>query len=300
MYTLVKKMGWSLLFFSLLSTLALARDDEVKQKGEKEPPHIGNFALPYSQQMGPLFSFGQNTLTKNQIQFFFLPTDYAGKNQHFVTLSPSIVYGITDQLSLLASLPVAASYQYKNQRSAGLADAIVQLEYAYYSHSTAKYFDSATIVANVFLPTGSSNKNPATGFGSPAYFLGGTFTRMYVDWYAFTSLGAQLTTSHGGTQFGDSYLYQFGVGRNICNIGKRWLFAWLIEADGTYTNNNRIQGHRDPNSGGNVVYITPSLWVSSQKLILQAGVGVPVVQNLHGHQNRENYLLIADFGWTIR
>lgn len=297
---LFKKVWWSVAFFSLLSTAAIARDDEVKVKGEKEPPHIGNFALPYSQQIGPLVSFGQNTLMKNQVQLFLMPADYAGKNQHFVSLAPSVVYGITDELSILASLPLAVSYQYNNKRSAGLADAIVQLEYAFYSKSTAKYLDSATIVGNVFLPTGSSNKQPPTGFGSPAYFIGGTFARMYVDWYGFTSLGAQFTTSHSGTQFGDNYLYQFGLGRNICTIDHRWLFAWLVEANGTYTNDNRMRGHTDTNSGGNIVYITPSLWVSSKKLILQFGVGLPVVQNLHGHQNRENYLLIGNFGWTIR
>lgn len=297
---LFKKCLCSLLVFFLLSTHVSARDDEVQQKGAKEPPHIGNFALPFSQQMGPLFSFGQNTLLKNQIQFFFIPTDFAGKSQHYVTLAPAVVYGVTNELSVLTSLPIAASYQYNNQHSAGLADAIAQLEYAFYSRSTSKYVEAATIVSNVSLPTGSSNKKPPTGFGSPAYFIGGTFSRMYVDWYGFTSLGAQFTTSHGGTQFGDNFLYQFGIGKNICTIDSRWLFAWILEADGTYTNNNRMHGHTDPNSGGNVVYMTPSLWVSSKKLILQAGVGLPVVQNLHGHQNRENYLLIADFGWTIQ
>ncbi|MHB1948116.1 MAG: hypothetical protein ACYCQI_08390 [Gammaproteobacteria bacterium] len=300
MSNLFKKCFWSLLVFSLLSTFAIAREDELPQKDEVEPPAIGNFALPYSQQIGPLVSFGQNTLNKNQVQLFLTPSDYAGKNQHFVTIDPSVVYGITDELSLLASQPIAASYQFNSQHSAGLADATLQLEYSFYSKSTSKYFQSATVVGNITLPTGSSNKKPPTGFGSPSFFIGGTFSRMYVDWYAFTSLGAQFTTSHGGTQFGDNYLYQFGLGRNICNIDSRWVFAWLVEADGTYSTDNRLRGHSDHNSGGNIVYITPSFWASSKKLIAQFGVGVPVVQNLHGHQNRESYLLIANLGWTIR
>lgn len=68
-----------------------------------------------------------------------------------------------------------------------------------------------------------------------------------------------------------------------------WIFALMVEADGQYSEKDKINGIINPNSGGNVVFITPSLWISSKKLILQFGIGFPVVQDLYGNQNKMNY-----------
>ncbi|HHZ4597756.1 TPA: hypothetical protein ACWCZX_002625 [Legionella pneumophila] len=73
----------------------------------------------------------------------------------------------------------------------------------------------------------------------------------------------------------------------------------MIEGDGQYAQRNRINGDIDFNSGGNVVYVTPSLWASSKKLIAQLGVGLPVTQNLYGNQTRNSYVLVANVGWTL-
>jgi hypothetical protein len=48
-----------------------------------------------------------------------------------------------------------------------------------------------------------------------------------------------------------------------------------------------------------MVFITPSLWISSEHLILQLGLGLPATQHLYGHQNKKDYLLAANLGWTF-
>jgi len=111
--------------------------------------------------------------------------------------------------------------------------------------------------------------------GSPSFFLGTTFNRTYVDWFVFSSPGAVLTTAKTGTKFGNSYLYQFGFGRNIADTNG-WILAGMAEIDGDYTQRNRVRGIIDANSGGNVIYVTPSLWASTKKFIFQFGVGLPV------------------------
>ncbi|KTD71733.1 hypothetical protein Lste_0018 [Legionella steelei] len=73
----------------------------------------------------------------------------------------------------------------------------------------------------------------------------------------------------------------------------------LTLRDGQYSQRNKINGGIDFNSGGNVVYVTPSLWVSSKKLIVQLGVGLPVTQNLYGNQTKDSYLLVANLGWAL-
>lgn len=147
---------------------------------------------------------------------------------------------------------------------------------------------------NLTLLTGSAQKQPPTGFGSPSFFIGSTLSRMYVDWFAFASPGVVLTTRHNDTKFGNQFLYQGGFGRHLINIK-----GWMIEGDGQYSQRNKINGGIDFNSGGNVVYVTPSLWVSSKKLIVQLGVGLPVTQNLYGNQTKDSYLLVANLGWAL-
>lgn len=267
-------------------------------QADQEPPKIGNFIMPFSQQPGPLLGIGENILEKNQYQYLLYADDYAGVNQHFVDVYPAFLYGITDALSILVSTPIAASYQTNQYKSRGFEDAFLQLEYNFYNKSTSTYYDVATVLANVTAPTGSIDKNPSTGVGSPSFLLGATFDRTYVDWFFFTSYGGIFTTAKNGTKFGNNYLYQGGFGRTIANT-KDWLFALILEGTGTYSQQDRVHGVIDPDSGGNEIYMTPSLWFSTKHLIVQSGVGYAVAQHLYGQQNRDTYLLVGGIAWTV-
>ncbi|MFI4938511.1 MAG: hypothetical protein ACHQJ6_08410 [Candidatus Berkiellales bacterium] len=291
MYQAIKKLFW--FQFILLSSLCYGNTAETG------PPRIGNFALPTSQQPGAFISFGGNIIDKNQTQLFLFADDYFGVKRHSVDLIPSVLYGIADNFSIFLNMPIAASFKADDNRSSGLEDAFVQFEYAYHNGKTKSFEDQATLVVNMTFPTGSSNKIPPTGFGSPSFFLGATYNLMYVDWFWFTSHGVVLATNHHDTKFGDQFLYELGFGRNICDIDSKWIFAWMLEVDGTYSGKNTLHGSIDPNSGGNVIYITPSLWISSKKLIFQIGAGWAATEHLFGNQKKENYLLAANVGWTI-
>ena len=268
------------------------------KEGEEPPCDRGNFALPSSQQPAPLISFGENIIGRNQVQVFLFGDDYIGKNKHSVDLIPGILYGITDDFSVFFNVPAAVSYKEGRSHSSGLGDLFLQLEYAIYTREASCISDQVTIVANVSFPTGSSRKNPSTGVGAVGYFIGTTYNRTWENWLCFTSYGAELPMSHQGTQFGNQFLYQFGFGRHIVNA-RGWMFAWIVELDGTFSARNRINGILDPNSGGNVVYLTPSLWMSSKDWTLQVGLGHTVQQNLFGSQKRNEYLLCFNFGRTF-
>lgn len=267
-------------------------------KSDQQPEEIGNFALPTSQQPGPFVSFGQNILDQGQVQLFLLTNAFIGKNSYLTNILPSVLYGITDDLYFFFTVPFSPGNKDKDQHSSGLEDLVAQLEYAFYTKKSSDSVDQATLVANVTFPTGSSTKNPATGFGSSSFFIGATFNHMEIDWFFFTSPGAVLTTSRHGTKFGDQLLYQFGLGRNIPSP-TGWIFAWMVEFDGLFAWRNRIKGVTDPNSGGNVIYATPSIWISSKNIILQVGAGYPIVQHLFGSQSRKFLSLEMNLGVTF-
>lgn len=283
-------------YIILVFLLIFALKSEASE--DKKPPPVGNFILPNSQHPAPLVSFGQHIISKNEIQLFLFADNYVGINSHYIDLVPGFLYGITDNFSALFDIPFAASYKAGNTYSAGFKDIPVQFEYAFYNMSTSDYVNQATIVGSINFPTGSINKQPPTGAGASSFFLGTTFNRTYVNWFFFASPGVLLTIAKNGTKSGNSYLYQAGLGRNISDR-KGWLLAWMIEINGTYTVQNRIKGIINSNSGGNQIFVTPSLWASTKKLILQIGLGFPATQHLYGNQTRDTYLLVANMGWSI-
>lgn len=274
------------------------KKEEEPAKKKEEPPKIGNFALPTSQQPAALFGFGGNIIDKGEVQLYFFADDFVGKKKLTIDLIPSVLFGITDDWTIFFNFPFTPRLRDCNHRSSGLEDFFIQLEYAFYNKSTAIYVDQATVVANITFPTGSTKKNPPTGFGSPSVFLGATYYRTFVDWFLFTSHGGVLTTSNHGTKIGDQFLYQFGLGRNIPSP-EGWIYAWMVEIDGEYNKKNRMHGRLDPNSGGNFIYVTPSLWVSSKQLLIQFGVSFPINQNLFGRQNKFDYALNFNIAWSF-
>jgi len=271
---------------------------EAEKREEAKPPKIGNFALPTSQQPAALVGFGGNIIDKGEVQLYFFADDLSGPKKVVSDLIPSVLFGVTDDFTIYFNFPVTPCFRDGNNRSSGLEDFFVQFEYAFYNKSTTTYTDQATIVANITTPTGSIRKSPPTGFGSPTLFLGATYYHVLVDWFVFTAPGAILTTSDHRTKFGDQFLYQFGVGRNVPSP-EGWIYAWMVEVDGQYNQRNRICGEIDYNSGGNFIFVTPSIWVSSKEFLLQFGVGFPVTQNLFGHQRKFDYSLNLNIAWSF-
>jgi hypothetical protein len=107
-----------------------------------------------------------------------------------------------------------------------------------------------------------------------------------------------LTTADHKTKIGEQFLYQFGLGRNMCSP-PGWIYAWMVEIDGQYNKKNRFHGETDPHSGGNTIYVTPSLWVSSKDILFQFGVSFPINQNLFGKQGKFDYALNFNFAWSF-
>ncbi|MBA3815375.1 MAG: hypothetical protein H0X29_02430 [Parachlamydiaceae bacterium] len=285
-------------------------DKETSPKDEKDsssseekdftetPPKIGNFSLPTSQQPAALFGFGGNIIDKGEVQLYLFADDFEGPKKMTIDIIPNVLFGVTDNFSISFDVPFTPSLKDGHAKSSGLEDFFIQIEYAFYNKQTSYYIDQATIVANITVPTGSIKKNPPTGFDAPSLFLGGTYYRTWVDWLAFTSYAAVLTTSTHGYKAGDQFLYQMGFGKNFPSpIG--WIYAWLIEVDGQYNKKTRVGKTLDNNIGGNVIYITPSIWLSSKRFLLQFGVSFPINQNLFGKQNKFDYALNLNVAWSF-
>lgn len=272
---------------------------EVLSKEAQSPPNIGNFALPDAQQPGPFLSFGQSIIGQNQVQIYGVPSYLRIKPEQYLSFYTSGVYGLSDKAAFLVTVPNAVKYDNDISKSNGLGDLYFQGEYAFYEKLNYRYDEQMSLVGGVTLPTGSINQDPSTGLGSVSYFLGGSYNRMSVNWLWFTSAGLTTISKHAGIELGNQYFYQMGVGRNIKSETGKFIFSGLLEVNGIYTNKNKFEGSVVPDSGGNLIYIAPSLWFSTQKLFLQLGVALPASQALNGEQRKINYNLLAAVGLSF-
>lgn len=295
--SIIKFFSLALIGFFFVISSALATDDI--RDTSPQPPNMGIFALPTSQQPGPFYSFGQNIIGKNQLQFFLFPNYLQVTNQQYLSDSPSLLYGISDYSSLLITLPIALSYRAPPYQSSGLSDLDVQYEYAFYASSTKDSAKQATLVGGITFPSGSLYKTPATGRGSSTYFLGFTYNESYVNWLWYLSPGALLSSPYQNILSGPVYLYQYGIGRNLSSVTNKYTFFGLIELDGQYAEKTKIGGVPYPSSGGNLILITPSLSLSTQKLIIQGGVSFSLVQHLYGSQPQFKYYTAFSIAYTL-
>lgn len=272
---------------------------EVDDPKERQPEKRGNFALPVSQQPAPLIGFGQNIMDRGDTQLFTYFDQLNGINQKSIAVTPTLLYAIRDSASLFIGLPIIAKAVSDNTCSSGVGDIIVQGEYAFFEKNTASTTNMLTCVANVTIPTGSVYKLPPTGLGAPSFFLGATANHVAVDWYYFAAVGGVITTQKDDIKSGNQFLYECGLSKNINYVTDKFIFNWMLELDGIYIQQGSIGHIRSFNSGGNLIALTPSLWLSTPRTFVQAGISWFVSQHLFGDQNKNSLYAALDFGITF-
>lgn len=269
---------------------------------ETQPPTIGNFAN--SKQPSTNFGFGQTVTSKNTSVLYFAFAQHKTHQHNFLTLSPEFAYGITDYLAFYCILPIIIKSTLDYPKG-GVGDFLTQLEYAFYQRTTSRSVVQATIVANLTWPTAhisSMNTDviaPLIGYGAVTFFIGATATYTSVNWFGYISPGVTIpTTSHNHTNFGASFLYQFGLGHNLGNPGGITLLG-MLEFEGTFTQKTKTCGVHDNNSGGNVIFLGPSLYATHDMWEFWGGIQAPIVQNLNGIQDKAKFRTIFSIAVTF-
>lgn len=262
------------------------------------------------------FSFGQNIIDKNQFIVSFNSNYLYSQTQRILDGTPSILYGIADSASLLLTLPYAFSYKNGNQNLSGIGDLVLDLEYAFYSYENSRYAEQATLIFSPSFPvsnldeiskklnpssrvSGFSRKNAPSSFDAMTYFIGATYSRMLIEWYGFIAPGALFASKKDSIQQGAQYYYNLGIGRNIKSAEKKYIFFGLFELNGQYSAKTKLDSHHVPNTGGNIIYATPSLSFSTPKIMTQIGISLPVVQYWYGNQSNLSYYVSGIITWTI-
>ncbi|MCI0605318.1 hypothetical protein L0156_20230 [bacterium] len=205
----------------------------------------------------------------------------------------------------------------------GIGDALVFGQYRFINTDESAL--QLALLAGVKFSTGSKSEKDSEGnifetehqpgSGSTDVLLGFAFTRKLsrtsVDsnvLYTATTKGSQET------ELGDLFHYNVG-------FSYRWKgnqkhnhdhteheheshphFVWdlILELNGEWQQAHKIAGVEDPNTGGNLVYVSPGMRIGmSGQWSVYFSVGIPIVNDPNGIQHETSFRIISGVGFGI-
>ena len=67
----------------------------------------------------------------------------------------------------------------------------------------------------------------------------------------------------------------------------------VLELNGEWQAKQNVSSEIDPNSGGNVVFLSPGMRIASNRWSGFVSVGLPIINDLNGLQSEPTYRLIG-------
>jgi hypothetical protein len=247
-----------------------------------------------------------------------------------MNVSLSVAHGVTDDLTLSARLPyvdrqnireghieAGEAEVHEHGDSSGVGDASVLAQYRFFDgHSI-----DASLIGGVKAPTGKTDVKDG-GQKLDTEFQPGTGSW---DWLFGASASASLNSSgvglHGNllynlttegsqnTEMGDAFFYNVGLVYSLSHDDghdhhghdhSHLKWDLMLELNGEYRGKNDVDGEKDDNTGGDVIFLSPGVRLSSSDTwSLFLSVGTPVYDDYNGRQTDVDYRLVGGVGFAF-
>lgn len=129
-----------------------------------------------------------------------------------------------------------------------------------------------------------------TGQGSDVVNFGAWYSHFRFPWLFYSSASYHIA-SDGFEEFeaGDALVYNA-----VAQWAQSHELSWYIGAEGRYADTDRFSGEDDPDSGGNIVFLTPGLIYTLQPdLLVNAVIKLPAIDQLKGDHEETTILSIG-------
>ncbi|RFC34145.1 MAG: hypothetical protein DID91_2727702277 [Candidatus Nitrotoga sp. MKT] len=241
-------------------------------------------------------------------------------------LTPSVfaAYGVTDNLTLGVRLPYVQRFDVGGvDHHGGHHDVIdqgnpggfggVSLFGQYRIFNSVDNLNHLSLVTALTTPGAThvrgagerleTHSQPSGGSWNPA--VGFSFTRamgkVSLDssiLYTVATQGVQYTNLGDTFDYNVALSYAFvGMARNNLFVGSN-NSSWtgILELNGQWQDRQKTAGLTDPNSGSNIIYLSPGIRYSGGKNWNTAlSLGTPIVKNINGYQTPPDYRVTYRF-----
>ncbi len=182
-------------------------------------------------------------------------------------------------------------------------------KYRYFEHNYPGGSTQLAILGAVKLPTGDTDARDSSGtllpvsdqLGSGSVDYVGALTATSVfdyDWAAHASVLYKINTEGDRNfQFGNFLNYNLAVSRLIYHEPYPGPEVYIgLELNGEYSVRNELNGTDVANSGGNKIFVSPTLVAFlARNWTLEASVQLPVIEDLNGNQPEEGVRFVLGF-----
>lgn len=226
-------------------------------------------------------------------------------------------YGITDAATIHVRIPyirrenIAESEPpdeaHRHGDAQGFGDLAVYLHHRLY-RTEAKDVE-ATLLLGLKLPTGRTTDKddhgevfeaefqPGSGSWDPSLGLAVT-KRLGVVTLDASALYTLVTEGTQDTDLGDTFSYNLALSYRA--LARPVALDLIIEGNGVWLQKEKVSGHKDENSGGHTLLLSPGARLTfARRFSTSVSLGIPVLQNLNGEQNRLDYRLVFGVGMAF-
>jgi hypothetical protein len=240
---------------------------------------------------------------RTQVRFISASDDPSPMNRDIEAyVVPNVlVYGATSQTTLFGILPyILKSVERgsgglrEDDRTNGFGDLTFLLRQTVYARDAVQRTSRLGLIGGLEIPVGSE------GFSSHStdFVLGGVYTLQTGRHEFDTDLLYKVNTEARDLDLGDEFRYDLAYGLRL--FPRQWpergtpsqLFA-VIEANGRSIEKARLNGIELDDTGGTLVFLSPGIQWVSQRVIYEASLQVPLIQNLNGSQVETDFVATA-------
>lgn len=206
-----------------------------------------------------------------------------------------LVYGVTPRLTAFGILPILAHRKVEGGgrtlvRDEAVGDFTLLGRYTFFQDDYAPLSTRrVALLAGMKFPSGADR------FGTPSFDpIAGIVGTWAADRHELDAdLVYTLTTERHDIETGDVVRYDVAYRYRLWPDrfrGRRMQLNGLLELNGAWTDETRIDGRTQRATGGHVVFLSPGLQFITSRLIVEASLQLPVVQDLNGPQLETDFI----------
>jgi len=218
----------------------------------------------------------------------------SGNNRTESSIVSTLVYGITPDFAVFGTVPYTNIDTNTNDLR-GIGDSKIFGRYTIYQNDFQGGTFRIAPFAGAKLPTNQDN----IGTDSWDVFGGLVATYGSVDWEVDGQISYQANRKANSFEEGDIARVDVSLQYRLFPVtlaaDTDSFINGVLEANIIHKGRNQTSGVADPNTGGTTIFLVPGLQYATERYILEAGLQIPVIQNLNGTALENDYIFRTGF-----
>ncbi|MEE9553387.1 MAG: transporter [candidate division Zixibacteria bacterium] len=227
-------------------------------------------------------------ITRAQIRYMPSAADNSMGNSEMTMygLPIMVAYGARNYLMIMARQTVMSkdmTMMGMNSSHTGPGDLFLLGKYKAYRLNTPGYTIGVSPTLGISIPTGDDNFTSDSWDLNTGLYISGRRARFSAhlnlgfNWYDFTGDSDKIAQPGNEISLDWAGTYQIGFARDRS-------FAPVVELSYNKALQGEIDGADDPNSGGDILYVSPGAKLTISSTIFEALLRIPASQNPNGAQ----------------